>query len=299
MITRISSTQIRTFLACPRKWHYAYVQGQAQVFGFAAAVGTVFHAIQEYRMSNGGKFPTRKQVEAMPGNYESTRKTVRSFPNTWQVAKNMAQQVDPYELEFINHDNDLKLEYNLQDNPLDLGHGIVAGGYLDIIDMTTHTVIDWKTRKSFGHAPKTHQGFRDDIQQMYYAAACSIQFGWEEVGIYHINVKRVEQDRPTAVKVYGTTFSSDELRTWWEDVLKGEIVPAMVKAARSPIEDVARNTKTCWKYGKQNPCAYLQTCNPREETNNDLDFNIPLMDTVKNTEVVQDDWFGHITRRRR
>lgn len=260
---RVSSTPLGAFLTCPRK--FVYSLSRPFELNRAMAMGTIFHAIQEYRLLNEGRWPSKRAVYAMKGNYDDPKHALIHFPDVWGPAMIMAQEAP--------------IEEVLPPAPIDPEHRIVEfaldaldlracdgevkiGGYLDVFDKHTRTIRDWKTRGSLQYAPETIQDFLDNPQLVYYASAVAHKFDWPDVTVQHLNVTRPRgKSNFVQVKPISQILPRWFLEEAWA-VFQGEILPAMYEAwktAQAHGEDYVPRAggEACFTYG---PCQHIRNC---------------------------------------
>lgn len=271
---RISSTQITTFEECPMKWALTHVGREEAPAGKAAAVGSIFHAAMEVRLSHPDAPPaTLADVRAQPGNYQHPRALLAHFGDEalWPLASRMASAVgDPWAyLPPAEAYPVLFVEYDLDEAATPLLDGaFVAGGYIDLLLLDGEDppraamVIDWKTRgkKTFATRPRGAD-FDSNRQLVYYAAAVSRAFpSLETVEVSHINVLRPDKaGEEVEIAVESWAFSRERLDQEWA-WLEDTLLPAMAatRTAFLAAQDVDTNRESCFKYGR---CPVQNQCN--------------------------------------
>lgn len=272
---RVSSTQINDFMACPRAWAFRYVGKEETIAGKAAAVGSIFHAIQEWR-TRYGTFPSVEDIRSLPGNYDSPGTLLARFGDDalYPLAAWMAEEVgDP--TPFLPSEDaypDLYLEFDLEADPTELqfdgtAEPVRLGGFLDILAFSKdgrHAWIgDWKTRgaSSWKDRPVGDE-LASNAQLLYYAA--SLLYARPElrtVTFTHLNVLRPERVGGTVeVDVQTVRLSREHIETWTSEVL----LPTLrgMLAARAAWLDgekasVDTNRASCYRFGK---CAHYTAC---------------------------------------
>jgi hypothetical protein len=272
---RVSSTQLNDYIACPRAWAFRYVGKEETIAGAAAAVGSIFHAIQEWR-TRYGTFPTIEDIRALPGNYDSPGTLLARFGDEalYPLAAYMAEEVgDP--TPFLPSDYvypDLYLEFDLEADPIELTFDGVAepvrlGGYLDILAFSEdgrHAWIgDWKTRGAASWKDRpVGADLASNAQLLYYAAA--LLYARPEirtVTFTHLNVLRPNGVGGTVeVDVQTVRLVARDIEAWTAEVL----LPTLrgMLAARAAWLDgdkagVDTNRASCYRFGK---CAHYTAC---------------------------------------
>lgn len=244
---KLSSTRLQTYFTCPARWYYQYIEGDGGVEpNEAMAIGTVFHAIQEYRVEHGF-FPSRHDILRMEGNYEPPSAAINGFPDAWPTAERMARKVGlPDEVP----DADVEVEVALEDLGLQI-HGVPVTGYFDLLHRPSQHILDWKTRSRMDYAPRTLEDFMAKAQPLYYPAAARKAFGWDHVRFTHLNVLRPGGVyRPVTV-----TFPAHILDTFWEHLVD-TIVPDMLRMVDGG--EKATDETACWMYGAR--CPHWDPC---------------------------------------
>lgn len=250
---RISSTQLSTWLDCPRKWYYNHVMKRERIVSEAMATGTMFHAMMEHRISHGGEMPRRMDVAAQPGNYDPPSVAMREYPGAWDMAYGMARVVDLSVFHIPENENAHRIELSLDEFGLMLDGDVKASGYIDWIHFDDRMITDWKTRARFNYAPRTRMDFLGNVQLCYYAAAVARALDWPDVTVRHVNVLRSKKPR---MMIAEAVLRREELDPLWE-MLDTTIVPQM-KADAARIEAQVRTVPdACFQYG---PCPHLQVC---------------------------------------
>lgn len=253
---RVSSTSLTTFLDCPRKWIYNHFsRPESFVVSYPMAVGTLFHAIQEWRMTHNGQTPSLNRVKLMDGNYDPPSQALVDHPSAWEEAVEMAR-VYPPDRWFDECPLDPEhrvIEASVDDWSIisrpDLG-GVLLGGYIDVLDRHLFRISDWKTRGGFRYAPETFQEFLDDVQLCYYAALAARQYEWPYAVVRHLNVQRTSKGKASEEALH-------EIPRWFLDgvldTIEQEVIPQMIEAYKTYSEEgsayVTRNSAACFKYG--------------------------------------------------
>jgi len=263
----LSSTRLQTYFTCPARWYYQYIEGDGSIEpNEAMAVGTVFHAIQEFRIERGW-FPNEMDIRRLDGNYEPPSAAMNAFPDAWPTAMGMARKVGlPDEIPKTG----VEVEVALEELGLNI-HGITVTGYFDLLHEEGQHILDWKTRKRMDYAPRTLEDFMAQAQPLYYPAAARKAFGWEQVRFTHLNVLRPNGTyRPVSV-----VFDAHILDTFWAHLVD-TIVPAMINMAEGG--ELETDEKACWKYGAR--CPHWGPCqNPVSDTSF-FDIGANYMDIV-------------------
>lgn len=270
---RISSTQINDFIACPRAWAFRNVGKEEHIAGVAAAVGSIFHAIQEWRAAYDC-FPSVDDLRTMPGNYDSPGALLDRFGEDKLVplAQHMAEQVGDPLAYFPDEETwpRLFLEYDLERRPVVLRFGdtdVTLGGYMDILafsaDGERAWIGDWKTRgaKSWDDRPMA-EDLATNVQLLYYACALLRQHpGLLSIEVGHVNVLRPDKvGGEVKVDVQRVLLPASYLRAWERDTLFPTI-ERMVEAARlwnaDKREQVDTNRDACYRFGR---CPHMSAC---------------------------------------
>jgi hypothetical protein len=260
---RISSTSLRTFLDCPRKWRLDQDEGRSEA-GAAAAAGTVFHAIMEARLA-GEPDPSDAELCAAPAAYESIQSIVdRLGPCILDEGRTLAELVpDPWAYVWPEARGDeavclveFDLEHECPRVVRQAGQEFVLAGFLDlvILDETARTayILDWKTKgKSTFKKPLD---LSEDTQLQYYASRLAYEHSWiDTVKVRHVTVPRGFVAEP---RVDDAEFSSRDLLEWDRAVLR----PALTRMAdflRKDVKEVDTNRAACFLYGR---CPHMGAC---------------------------------------
>lgn len=266
---RISSTQLKDFLRCPRLWAFINLSGHENAVGYAAACGTVVHAILEHRLQNENEYPTREQVEAMPGNYEDPAVALEKWQHKgiWEEAVETAQAVgDPWDF--------IPSEYAQVCCELDMEtwriteQGVRCGGYIDVYAIDEENgralLFDWKTRgkQSWKYRPQG-EALASDTQLLYYATVLRRRFpAVSAVEVAHGNILRAGEGKPV-VEVQRATILAPQMDAFWADLTEKHL-PAMhavhtlwgSKARRAELP--AAEQSACFAYGR---CSQMTRCN--------------------------------------
>jgi hypothetical protein len=252
-----------------------YIEGHEVVTNEAMAVGTLFHAIQEYRIEVG-MIPRREAVREMEGNYEPPRVAMDMFPHAWDEALEMARFVGIPDCEGAD------VEVPVEDFGLEI-HGVPLTGFLDLDFPDQHKIDDWKTRSRLDYIPRTPGDFHDNPQLVYYATCVRQHRGWDTVTVGHRNVLRASKGGPKYVPI------EVELEAWyldrfWED-LHDVIVPTMLEIAETG--NAPKEPDSCFKYGR---CSYLgRQCSGGNDAGSIFDLNPEDMMDVLSPEAPENE----------
>lgn len=271
---RVSSTSLRTHIECERKAFFEYgPEPRRGVATYPMALGTVGHAILEWRTSTG-EDPTYEEVYAMEGNYDDPSVVLDAFADD-DIFEHARRCVDLPELaqprdaifESLGIPADAKVieecvELPLETFGLEFECGAVAGGYIDhylVVEGMPPIVFDWKFRGRMDYAPKEPEDFRSDVQQTYYPAAVQRALGCDSVIVAHGNVLRIDPKSSRAKPKFIPYFA--EIPAWyltsvWSyyEGIAADMVANMAREAH----EVDRNEDRCYKYGR--PCEHMDYC---------------------------------------
>lgn len=265
-LTRISSTQLSDFETCARKWAFVHADGEDSGVGYAAAVGTVAHAILERRLQHGCD-PTEDEVYAMGGNYDPPSKVLDAYgaDGIWEEALATAASVgDPWQ-HIPAVFEEVEVEWDAERWGLSM-HGVALGSYFDLFahDEATNSAFihDWKTRgaKSWRYRPSS-AALATNPQLMYYASLARLALGVDSVVVQHGNMLRAGEGEPRFELVRATIIAPD--MDAFIRKLKDCTLPQMqavhkMWGQRRQRHQVEANTAGCFKYGR---CPHMTRCN--------------------------------------
>jgi hypothetical protein len=283
---RVSSTPLTTWGDCNRKFAFQfqpteYMRQVGATFqpNEAMAIGTLIHAVLEWRGENSGAEPTIEDIRTMEGNYDPPSKAMDDFPRAWKVAQDTLAELPelqnpvtrvlrdlniPVPYEFINEFDAERLGIEVD--------GVTCGGYVDLLlypasqaNWGKYPIIvwDWKTRGSLRYAPMHAADFRQNVQLCYYPALI-VAAGMHRhpktgkvapVVVGHGNIIRKKRGvKPKYIPRHAA------LPTWFlEDAWQGfeADIRAMKAALEGPASAVTPNVDACFKYGR---CDYFSVC---------------------------------------
>lgn len=211
---RLSHTQINTYLTCPQRYHFRYVQGIRVPMSAAVAFGRAFHAALKHNYEQ--KVETREDLpvarlrgvfdaaiaglaaEVVWGDGESPQALIDEGADLIErYMREIAPQIQPVLVE-------QRVEMTVA--------GIDFVAVLDLVDEQMR-VIDHKT---MARAP-AEDDVAKDLQLTTYAAAYRILFGSLPAGLILQCAVRTKQPKFVTV----STTRTDAEINWWESLVDG------------------------------------------------------------------------------
>lgn len=241
-LRNVSASQVESWNACPRKWHFEKVRGFKEPPTAAQQRGTAIHAVAEYAVNHAGAMPDSPYVP-------------------------FGQAMLPY-LPIGQPRVLAEYKMNLATAP-----GLPPWfGVIDLVDdsrsMSKYLrITDHKTSSDFRYA-KTPEELRENTQ-----VACYAKWVYEtghdeefvEVGHLYIHTKGdtiPKRKPPRILPVYTLVDQPQVERVWARDLLSVEaMVQATSIANTDLLEPRGTSNGTCTKYGG---CPHRQRCGIRE-----------------------------------
>lgn len=236
-----SATQVETWTACPRAWHFQWVRGFKEPPTASMQRGTHIHAAAEFAQKNGGKLPD----------------------NEWAAyARSMLPHLP------IGKDKVL-VEHMFT---IPTGKGLPPWlGYIDLVDdsrtFTPHLrIYDYKTTSDFRYA-KTPQELSENSQVSSYAK-WAYENGHDEefvqVGHLYILTAKKTPKTPRVLPVLVDIDQPQVETVWARDLVKIEdMVHAAEIANTEKLEPKGTSNGQCKKYGG---CPHRSRCGITQET---------------------------------
>ena len=226
---KLSASALETDRRCTRLWGINYVDKIRLPSGFAASLGTDVHTVAENWLSKAIAPPeTRAGRIFIPG------MVYLPTPN-----------------------NDLLIEkyFRWQDDK------ILWRGFIDCLDLKTHTVIDHKTTGDFRYM-NTVDELKETIQANLYAKWVSVNYGWEDIKakwVYYktkgrTQARQVEVDLPKEhINKKYTEYKTRGLQLY-------ELCQSIDTALEIDVTEFPHNG--CFKYGK---CGFFEICEQKDK----------------------------------
>jgi CRISPR/Cas system-associated exonuclease Cas4 (RecB family) len=220
----MSPTQLETFLTCPRRWGYQYLDKIEIRPSKAAELGRSIHkALENYLIDNAIDIETREGQIASAG----LPLLPKSIPK-----ENIERHI------LFSHD------------------GFIFQGYIDFfhhLGSQTWLIGDHKTCSSFNNALSSKE-LKKNIQANIYA-----QWFFKEKGAEAVKLKWIyysTKGKPQA-KVVETELKKDEALPFFEHLLAVAADIKDLAEKRPTSSELPKNTSACFKYG---PCPFYSHC---------------------------------------
>lgn len=229
----ISYSRLDTYISCPTKYWYTYIEKLDRSFGAAAALGNIIHGVLE---KVDEELDLNEMVQIMEGEkekYDPERQITQAMLDTgWQM---LVEYVDRHAGE---HPNVLGREVEFS---IVVGSALITG-YIDRVEKDRDSLIrvmDYKSGKwEYRGRPK------DNLQLGMYALAAADLYGVDQVyaELYYLR----------SGKKIGHLFTMDDLCRIEEQVL-GLVNQIIDDRFFHPTEDESVCRRLC-DFGKQGVC---------------------------------------------
>ena len=221
----VSSTQVKTYERCPRKWWWAYVQKMPSAQSWSMTLGIQIHKDIEDHLSDGVAIPEDSLATA-------------AIPKLPERSENI----------LVEYAVNMPIEDT----------GIKYVGRVDIIDKSNvdePAVIDIKTTSSIAKWSMKASALRADVQMNAYAMAVFLEHApaADHVRLDHLYIQTKGRNLS---KVVSVRLTREDVEAKWADIK--DTVYRMVDIENEEFQNgIPANKSACSDYGG---CPYLNVC---------------------------------------
>lgn len=220
---KLSASQIQTFVDCPRKWGFTYLQGLKLPAGPAAELGSKTHEVLAEYLSTGRPPSLKTPIGSI---------ALAGIPYLPTPKKADVEEYFEFKTDCSTY-----------------------RGYIDFAysDNGLQVVGDHKTTAGFRFS-KSPSDLLSDIQAHIYARYMMLKKKCDEVKLKWVYYKTKGRPQAKCVEIILTRKSSD---AYFEELEKtSEQIQEKYKN-KPDIQTIKPNLKSCFRYG---PCQFLGKC---------------------------------------
>lgn len=263
-LSNVSASQLKTFRACRRKWHWQKVGKQPRMNHASARRGTAIHEALELYLKNGS-IADAVQIDIATGNATGLTgpKCAKEGPPSkdaseglewWNTAR-FVKAATPFIPEPAPKGPEVMLEAQFRLATLD-GQGPPWLGFIDLLEENPVRVTDYKSTSDIRRYALTPAELLEDPQAMSYA-----RFVFENLpDTFEVELRWLYLETKNKVKVntreVTVTVDRDYVEMYWTEIQP--TVQEMVELYQiKNSKEVPPTTSECSNYGG---CQFLSLC---------------------------------------